>query len=71
MMSQVLGSAYRRPEPVGKGLKLEETWNPPSDDEEEEDDEQDGEAEDDEVVEEAKSNFITYPVQGTQQNGWL
>lgn len=49
MMSQLLGSAYRQTEPAGKGLKLEETWNPPvSDDEEDEDDdEQDGEGEDD------------------------
>jgi hypothetical protein len=81
MMSQLLGSAYRRPEPVGKGLKLEETWNPPSEDEDDEDDdddddEQDGEAEDDDEVveEEAKSNTVTYPVHGAQQlecNGWL
>lgn len=52
MMSQLLGPAYRKAEPeaTGKGLKLEETWNPPpSDDEDDEDDdEQDGEAEDDE-----------------------
>jgi hypothetical protein len=56
VMSQLLGPAYRKAEPelVGKGLKLEETWNPPpSDDEddEEDDDEQDGEGEDDEEVE--------------------
>lgn len=53
VMSQLLGSAYKRPEleSMGKGLKLEETWNPPpSDDEddEEDEDELDGEAEDDE-----------------------
>lgn len=52
VMSQLLGSAYRKAEPesTGKGLKLEETWNPPpSDDEDEDDDddEQDGEGEDD------------------------
>lgn len=48
MMNQLLGSNYRRPEPTGKGLKLEETWNPPpSDDEEDDDDEQDGEGEED------------------------
>jgi hypothetical protein len=41
MISQFLGSGYRRPEPVGKGLKLEETWEPPaSDDEEDEDDDE-------------------------------
>ena len=50
MMSQLLGPAYRQTEPTGKGLKLEETWNPPvSDDEEDDDDddEQDGEGDDD------------------------
>lgn len=81
MMSQLLGAAYRRPEPVGKGLKLEETWQPPeSDDEKDEDEdddsEQDGEGEDDDeaVQEEVKSNTVTYPVQGVQQldhSGWL
>jgi hypothetical protein len=51
MMSQLLGSGYVPPpkiEPTGKGLKLEETWTPPSDDEDEDDDEQDGEGEDEE-----------------------
>lgn len=44
MMSQFLGPAYGKQEPTRKGLKLEETWNPPvSDDEEEED----GESEED------------------------
>lgn len=56
VMSQLLGPAYRKAEPesVGKGLKLEETWNPPpSDDEDDEDDddEQDGEGEDDDETE--------------------
>lgn len=54
VMSQLLGTAYRirEPESTGKGLKLEETWNPPpSDDEDDEDDdEQDGEGEDDEEL---------------------
>jgi hypothetical protein len=47
VMSQLLGTPCRKSEPesTGKGLKLEETWIPPSDDEEE--DEQDGEGEDD------------------------
>lgn len=42
-VSSLLGSSFRRPEPCGKGLKLEETWEPPKSDEEEgeEDDEQD------------------------------
>lgn len=52
VMSQLLGTAYRKTEPesTGKGLKLEETWNPPpSDDEDDEDDDElDGEGEDDE-----------------------
>jgi hypothetical protein len=50
MMSQLLGTAYRRPETPGKGLKLEETWNPPASDDGEEDDdsEQDGEGEEEE-----------------------
>jgi len=51
MMTGFLGTGYGKVESTGKGLKLEETWNPPpSDDEDEEDDdddEQDGEAEDD------------------------
>ncbi|KAH8599861.1 hypothetical protein B0O99DRAFT_668534 [Bisporella sp. PMI_857] len=50
VMSQLMGSAYRI-ESSGKGLKLEETWNPPASDdeeeeEEEEDDQEDGEGED-------------------------
>jgi hypothetical protein len=46
MMSQLLGSTYRKHEPTGKGLKLEETWNPPASDDEEDDDDEDGEGED-------------------------
>jgi hypothetical protein len=41
MMHQLLGSAYRKQESTGKGLKLEETWNPPASDDGEEDDEGD------------------------------
>ncbi|TVY88903.1 hypothetical protein LAWI1_G005491 [Lachnellula willkommii] len=73
MMSQ-LGSAYRRPEPSGKGLKLEETWEPPSEDDKDEDDEtddeRDGEAEDDDE----ENNTVPYPIQGAQQpehSGWI
>lgn len=43
-VSSLLGSSFCRPEPRGKGLKLEETWEPPKsddDDEEEEEEEQD------------------------------
>ncbi|KAH7342795.1 hypothetical protein BKA65DRAFT_552412 [Rhexocercosporidium sp. MPI-PUGE-AT-0058] len=49
MMTGFLGTGYGKVESTGKGLKLEETWNPPpSDDEDDEDDdEQDGEGEDD------------------------
>ena len=47
MMSHLLRAA----EPTGKGLKLEETWTPPSDDEEEDDDEQDGDGESDDEEE--------------------
>ena len=48
VMSQLLEPLYGK-EPVGKGLKLEETWNPPtSDDEEDEDEEADGDGDFDE-----------------------
>lgn len=66
MMSSLLGSGYvppRRAEPTGKGLKLEETWSPPSDDEDQDDDEQDGEGEDEEPevkIEETVSNVIPH-----------
>lgn len=41
-VSSLLGSAYLPQEPKGKGLKLEETWEPPkSDDSEEDQDEED------------------------------
>ena len=48
-MSQLLGPAYRR-EPMGKGLKLEETWKPPPSDDEDVDnvEDQDGEGDEDE-----------------------
>jgi hypothetical protein len=48
-MSQLLGATYRPPQPMGKGLKLEESWQPPPDSDDEEDDaEGEGDAEDDE-----------------------
>lgn len=37
MMAQLLGPSYRKHEPTGKGLKLEETWNPPPSDDGEDD----------------------------------
>ncbi|KUJ22051.1 uncharacterized protein LY89DRAFT_576569 [Mollisia scopiformis] len=52
MMSHLMGSGHRKTESTGKGLKLEETWEPPaSDDEDADDEEQDGEGEDEEVEE--------------------
>jgi len=56
MMSQLLGSSYRRPEPAGKGLKLEETWQPPSEKDDDEDEGEDGEGEDDEEEEVVSEN---------------
>jgi hypothetical protein len=83
MMSHLLGVA-RRVEPTGKGLKLEETWNPPpSDDEEEEeeeDDEQDGEGEsdDEDTTEQSTSIPIktnepanAVQTQSYDHSGWL
>lgn len=66
MMSSLLGSGYippRRVEPTGKGLKLEETWSPPSDDEDQDDEEQDGEGEDEEPevkIEAPVSNVVPH-----------
>ncbi|EGX91432.1 hypothetical protein CCM_05590 [Cordyceps militaris CM01] len=36
-VTSLLGSTFRLTEPVGKGLKLEETWEPPKSDDEDED----------------------------------
>ncbi|KAH6987436.1 hypothetical protein BKA56DRAFT_576847 [Ilyonectria sp. MPI-CAGE-AT-0026] len=47
-VSSLLGSTFRSYEPKGKGLKLEETWEPPKSDEDEEDDDDDEEVEEDE-----------------------
>ncbi|KAK5993271.1 hypothetical protein PT974_06700 [Cladobotryum mycophilum] len=47
-VSSLLGSTFRPQEPKGKGLKLEETWEPPkSDDEDEEEDEEEDDDEED------------------------
>jgi hypothetical protein len=43
MMSQYLGSTCRTAESIGKGLKLEETWQPSNSDEGEDDEDKDGE----------------------------
>jgi hypothetical protein len=86
MMSHLLG-AGRLVEPTGKGLKLEETWNPPAsddEDEEEDDDEQDGEGEsdDEETTEQTTSIVVTtteptntaqanVATQSYNRSGWL
>lgn len=49
MMAQMMGTPYRRPEPTGKGLKLEETWAPPAS-EDGDDSDQDGEGDDEQEV---------------------
>jgi len=46
-VAHLLGSSYKYPESAGKGLKLEDSWEPPeSDEDNEESDERDGEADD-------------------------
>lgn len=45
-VSSLLGSTFRSYEPKGKGLKLEETWEPPKSDDEEEDEDDDNDDED-------------------------
>lgn len=40
-VSSLLGSTFRSQEPRGKGLKLEETWEPPKSDDEEDDEDDD------------------------------
>lgn len=52
MVTQILGPTFRKQEPTGKGLKLEETWNPPASDDGEEDDA----AEDDEDLDGSTAN---------------
>lgn len=87
MMSQLLGSGYRKAEPTGKGLKLEDAWNPPTSDDEEDGEEEDGEAEDEEESTDRSSNQQTQAVkdavvqkndglplkynQSFGRNGWL
>ncbi|CAK7267148.1 hypothetical protein SEPCBS119000_002396 [Sporothrix epigloea] len=46
-MAQLLGAAYTFPEPTGKGLKLEDAWEPPEnlDDDDDSDNDQDRDAE--------------------------
>jgi hypothetical protein len=49
----LLGSRFRPSEPQGKGLKLEETWSPPSKSDDGEDDEEDAEDDDAEATTQA------------------
>ncbi|KAJ2968671.1 hypothetical protein NQ176_g9066 [Zarea fungicola] len=44
-VTSLLGSTFRQPEARGKGLKLEETWEPPKSDDEEDEDDAEGEDE--------------------------
>ncbi|CAK7223196.1 hypothetical protein SEUCBS140593_005158 [Sporothrix eucalyptigena] len=46
-VAQLLGAAYKYPEPTGKGLKLEDAWEPPEnlDDDDEDDNDEDRDAE--------------------------
>lgn len=64
MMSHLLGPGHRRTESTGKGLKLEETWEPPASDDED-DDEQDGEGEDEDIEE------VPQPVAVQAHGGWI
>lgn len=50
MMSQLMGPPPRKVEQTGKGLKLEETWNPPASDEGEDEEEDDDDDDDDDEV---------------------
>merc|ERR1712169_49064 len=45
-VSSLLGSTFRAREPTGKGLTLEQAWEPPKSDDEDEDEEQEEEAND-------------------------
>jgi len=48
-VSSLLGSSIRPREPTGKGLKLEETWEPPKSDDEEDEEEDEDEDDEDEA----------------------
>lgn len=61
MMAQMMGTPYRRPEPVGKGLKLEETWAPPAT-EDDEDSDRDGDGDAEEEEEEEKESSVVETV---------
>jgi hypothetical protein len=68
MMSQLLGTPYKKIEPpvsTGKGLKLEETWNPPTSDDEEDGEEEEDSEEDAEgsVAEEDSEEALRLPAE--------
>jgi hypothetical protein len=69
MMSHLMGPGHRKTESTGKGLKLEETWEPPaSDDEDADDEEQDGEGEDDDIEEVPRPLVVQAQV---APQGWI
>lgn len=71
MMSQLLGTPYRKqeaPTATGKGLKLEETWNPPPSDDGEDDDE-DGDNEGDAEGSEADESSEEAPSTPAESKG--
>lgn len=70
MMSQLLGSAYKKPEApsTGKGLKLEETWIPPASDDGEAEDEDEEDAEGSEAEEEAEEAPVPCTTSSTVNN---
>lgn len=54
-MSSLFGASYRAQEGTGKGLKLEEAWQPPESDDEDEDEDADGEDQDEDEEEPAQA----------------
>jgi len=75
MMSHLLGSGHRKTESTGKGLKLEETWEPPASDDEADDEEQDGEGEDEDIEEIQQPAVVQAqmptPYHPLGRDGWL
>ncbi len=43
-VAHLLGAAYKYPEPTGKGLKLEDAWEPPEIEDDDDDDDDDDDA---------------------------
>jgi len=62
--SQLLGTTYRGQEPTGKGLKLEESWQPPEEEEDaDEEGEDDAEGDDQDAEEKSDKVHQTAPTQ--------